>query len=111
MTDGLLGPILDVFVMVAVIGGAMLVVGAGIALSPRLLGRLRQRAYERAAAAELVRLELTPARAGEIDAATATAMVRGLHPRQRRGLRPLAGRLALLRVAGGVARRRAPLAG
>jgi hypothetical protein len=86
MTDSLLSPTLDVFVEVAVIGGAVLVVGAGIVLSPRLLGRLRQRAYERAAAAALVRLELTPARAGEIDAATATAMVRGLHPRQRRGL-------------------------
>ena len=86
MTDSLLSPILDLFVMLAVVGGAVLVLGAGIARSPRLVGRLRQRSYERAAAGELVRLELTPTRAGEIDAAKATAMVRGLHPRQRRGL-------------------------
>lgn len=79
-------PILDLFFLLAVVGGAVLVLGAGIALAPRLLGRLRQRSYERAASSELVRLELTPTRAGEIDAATATAMVRGLHPRQRRGL-------------------------
>lgn len=86
MTDSVLSPILDLFVMLAVIGGAVLMLGAAIALSSRLVGRLRQRSYERAASGELVRLELTPTRAGEIDAATATAMVRGLHPRQRRGL-------------------------
>lgn len=86
MIESLLTPILDLFVMLAVIGGAVLMLGAAIALSPRLVGRLRQRSYERAASSELVRLELTPTRAGEIDAATATAMVRGLHPRQRRGL-------------------------
>jgi hypothetical protein len=67
-------------------GGATFVSGAAVAISLRLIGRLRQRSYERAAALELVRLELAPARAGEIDAARATAMVRGLHPRQRRGL-------------------------
>lgn len=78
-------PILDLFVILAVVGGGVLVAGIAIALAPRLIGRLRQRAYERAASAELVRLELTPARAGEIDADQATAMIRGLHPRQRRG--------------------------
>ncbi|MEW5991649.1 MAG: DUF87 domain-containing protein [Chloroflexota bacterium] len=78
-------PILDLFVILAVVGGGVLVAGVTIAFAPRLIGRLRQRAYERAASAELVRLELTPARAGEIDADQATAMIRGLHPRQRRG--------------------------
>jgi hypothetical protein len=85
MTDSLLSPILDLFVALAVIGGGLLVAGAAIALSPRLVGRLRQRSYERTASEELLRLELTPARADEIDAAQATALVRGLHPRQRRG--------------------------
>lgn len=85
MTDSLLAPILDLFVGLAVIGGGILVAGAAIAVSPRLIGRLRQRSYERTASGELVRLELSPARAGEIDAATATAVIRGLHPRQRRG--------------------------
>ncbi len=85
MTGSLLGPILDLFVALAVIGGGLLVAGVVIALLPRLVGHLRQRAYERTAANDLVRLELTPARAGEIDAGKATAMIRGLHPRQRRG--------------------------
>jgi hypothetical protein len=85
VTDSLFGPIYDLFVALAVIGGGLLVAGAAIALSPRLFGRLRQRSYERTASGELVRLELTPARAGEIDPAKATAMIRGLHPRQRRG--------------------------
>jgi hypothetical protein len=85
MTDNLFGPILDVFIALAIIGGGLLVLGAAISLAPRLVGRLRQRSYERTASGELVRLELTPTRAGDIDAATATAVIRGLHPRQRRG--------------------------
>ena len=85
MTDSLLGPIQDLFMWLAVIGGGLLVAGATIALAPRLIGRLRQRSYDRIAAGELVRVELTPARTGEIDAAAATAVIRGLHPRQRRG--------------------------
>ena len=85
MTDSLLGPIQDLFMWLAVIGGGLLVPGAAIALAPRLLRRLRQRSYDRIAADELVRVELTPARSGEIDAAAATAVIRGLHPRQRRG--------------------------
>jgi len=85
MTDSLLGPFQDLFMWLAVIGGALLILGAGVALSPRLLRRLRQRSYDHTAADELVRVELTPARSGEIDAAAATAVIRGLHPRQRRG--------------------------
>src|SRR6266540_4721747 len=85
MTDSLLGPIQDLFMWLAVIGGALLATGAAITLAPRLIGRLRQRSYDHTAAGELVRIELTPARAGEIDPAKATAMIRGLHPRQRRG--------------------------
>src|SRR6266545_2487826 len=85
MTDSLLGPIQDLFMWLAVIGGGLLVAGAAIALAPRLIGRLRQRSYDHTAANELVRIELTPARSGEIDAAAATAVIRGLHSRQRRG--------------------------
>jgi hypothetical protein len=81
----LIQPALDLFIVLAVVGGAVLLLGGAVAISRRLIGPLRQRSYERAAAAELIRLELTPARSGEIDAARATAMIRGLHPRQRRG--------------------------
>lgn len=79
-------PVPDLFVLLAIGGGAVLVLGGAVALSPRVVGWFRQRSYERAASGELVRLELTPTRTGEIDAARATAMIRGLHPRQRRGL-------------------------
>jgi energy-coupling factor transporter ATP-binding protein EcfA2 len=85
MTDSLSAPIPDLFIALAGIGGTFLVLGAAIALSPRLVGCLRQRSYDRTASAELVRLELMPTRAGEIDPTAATAMIRGLHPRQRRG--------------------------
>lgn len=85
MTDSMTRPTFELFVWLAVTGGALLALGAGIAASPRLVGRLRQRSYDRTAAGELVRLELTPGRAAEIDAATGTAVIRGLHSRQRRG--------------------------
>jgi hypothetical protein len=85
MTDSLVAPILQLFVVLAAVGGGLVVAGAAIAPACRLAGSSRQRAYDRAALRELVRLELTPARAAEIEAGHATAMIRGLHPRQRRG--------------------------
>jgi len=86
MTDALFGPIFAVLALLAVLGAVLLVVGGAVLLGPRIVGALRQRAYDRAAVAETVCLELVPARTPEIDEATATALVRGLHPRQRRGV-------------------------
>ncbi len=84
--DTLFAPIFDLLIGLAVIGLVLLVIVGAIAFGPRLVGTFRQRAYDRAAGGELLRLELNPARVGEIDEASAVAMVRGLHPRQRRGL-------------------------
>lgn len=84
--DALLAPLYGLLTGLVVLGVVVLSLVAAVALGPRLVGSLRQRAYDRAADAEIVRLELTPARIDELDEATAVAMIRGLHPRQRRGL-------------------------
>lgn len=84
--DTLFAPILELLSGLAVVGLALLALVAAVALGPRLVGALRQRGYDRAAGAELVRLELTAGRIAELDKASAVAMIRGLHPRQRRGL-------------------------
>lgn len=86
MTDALFGPIFEVLGLLAVIGTVLLVTAGAVLLGPRIVGALRQRAYDRAAAGETVCLELVPARTAEIDGATATAVIRGLHARQRRGV-------------------------
>jgi Helicase HerA, central domain len=84
--DALFAPIFNLLIGLAVTGVVILALIAAVALGPRVVGTLRQRAYDGGAAAELVRLELTPARVGEIDETSAVAVIRGLHPRQRRGL-------------------------
>ena len=86
MSESLFGPILDVFRLVAVLGGAALIAGAGIALLPPVIGRLRQRAYDRATAKERRRwiLRLDPAGARDPDATRRLAAA--LHPGGRRGV-------------------------
>ena len=83
--DAVLAPIYGLLVGFAVLGAVSLALVAAVAVGPRLFRGLRQRAYDRAAGAELVRVELTPTRLDELDDASAVAMIRGLHPRQRRG--------------------------
>ena len=85
MTDVLFDPILDVLGAFAVIGGGALVIGGWIMVAPRVLGPFRQRAYDRATAADRQRwvIRLDPASAGDPDAAR--RLVAGLHPGGRRG--------------------------
>lgn len=85
MTDAVFGPILGVLGLLAVIGIVLVVAAGAVLAGPRLVGALRQRAYDRAAVAETVSIELVPERTAELDDATAIALVRGLHPQQRRG--------------------------
>lgn len=86
MADSLLAPVFDLLIGLAVLGVGALLLIAALTVGPRLVSSLRQRAYDRTASPEFVRLDLTPTRAGQIDESSAVAMVRGLHPRQRRGL-------------------------
>ncbi len=54
--------------------------------APLLAGVARQRAYEDAGAAESVRLTIEPPAGLDPDPALAVELVRGLHPRQQRGV-------------------------
>jgi hypothetical protein len=71
------------------------VVGLGLVgvtallLLPRLIDDLRQRAYERAVADEVVRLEIRPPAGSDLTADGLVELVRGLHPRHRRGVDPI----------------------
>lgn len=69
-----------------IIGIAALV---GLLAAPGLVGRLRQAAYDRAVADERVRLEIRPPAGTELTADALTALVRGFHPRHRRGVDPV----------------------
>jgi hypothetical protein len=66
--------------LAAVVG---LVVAA--ALAARLVPILRQRAYDRASAKETVRLIIAPPAGLDANPELAVGLIRGLHPRQRRG--------------------------
>ncbi|HEV8699199.1 MAG TPA: hypothetical protein VGQ89_16005 [Candidatus Limnocylindrales bacterium] len=85
MTDVLFGPILDVIAAFAVLGGGALVVGGGVMAAPRMLGLLRQRAYDRATATDRKRWVIRPDPASAGDPDTARRLVAGLHPGGRRG--------------------------
>lgn len=88
MTEIQFVPLNDILSILAICGAAGLAIAALVAFGPRAVVRVRQRAYDRAAARELVRLELTPTRI-EVDDTVPKLLVRGLHPRQRRGFDPL----------------------
>jgi hypothetical protein len=83
MVDSSLG---EIFNGLAVVGGGVLVAGAAIAVSPRVVGLLRQRSYDRATERErrrwLLRLDVTAAR----DPDAALRLVGALHPGGRRGV-------------------------
>ena len=80
--------------LVPVLGELLPLAGVGLAAAAALLGgrpvisSLRQAAYDRVAAAETVRLEITPAFAVEVEPELAAELIRALHPRQRRGVDP-----------------------
>jgi len=64
---------------------AALVIYAVIKIGPALAGIARQRAYDGASAAEEVRLTIEPPAGLDPNPALATELIRGLHPRERRG--------------------------
>jgi uncharacterized protein DUF87 len=84
--DPLFGPISDVLTAFAVLGGGALVIAGGVAVAPRVIRPLRQRAYERAVEGERLRwlLRLDAASARDPDAAR--RLVTALHPGARRGV-------------------------
>ncbi len=86
MADSSLGPIFEIFNLLAVVGGGALAIGSAIAFSPRVIGLLRQRSYDRVTGKErrrwLLRLDATAAR----DPDAAGRLVAALHPGGRRGV-------------------------
>jgi hypothetical protein len=108
MFDLLFGPIFAVLGALLLAGGAVLAIAGGVVAGPRLVGAVRQRAYDRETSVERVRwvLRLDPSAARDPDATR--RLVAGLHPGVRRGTEGL-GRgwpeLALrIRWTGGHAR-------
>ena len=80
-------PFLDPTVLgppVAAVFGAY----GAVKLGPPIVRRARQRAYDEACAAEAVRLVIAPTAAMAVDPGAATALIRALHPHQRRALDP-----------------------
>jgi len=86
VTDAIAGPLLGVVSIVIPVGLACLVVGAALAIGPRIVGRLRQRSYDRATEGDRQRwaLRLDPGSAADRDAAR--RLVAALHPGARRGV-------------------------
>lgn len=86
MADSSLAPIFEIFNLLAVVGGGALAIGGVIAVSPRIVGLLRQRSYDRAVERErrrwLLRLDATATR----DPDAAGRLVGALHPGGRRGV-------------------------
>lgn len=78
----LAGALLDVLPFVTL--GVVAVLA--LSLLPAAVGRLRQSAYERAVAGERVRLEIRPPAGTDLASDALVAMIRGLHPRHRRGV-------------------------
>lgn len=86
MTDVIFGPIFEVLIAFAVLGGGVLALGGGMVAAPRVAGVFRQRAYDRSTALERRRwvLRLDPSGAARPEAAT--RLVAALHPGGRRGI-------------------------
>ncbi len=74
----ILGPVVPFVVIALAIYGV-------IKIGPALAGIARQRAYDEASAAEPVRLTIEPPAGLDSNPALVTELIRGLHPRQRRG--------------------------
>ena len=86
MFDASLGSIFEIFNLLAVIGGGTLVAGGAIVVTPRVIGLLRQRSYERATEREQRRWVLRTDPAAARDPNTAARLVAALHPGARRGV-------------------------
>lgn len=86
MADSSLAPIFEIFNLLAVVGGGVLAIGSVIALSPRVIGLLRQRSYDRAMARERRRWLLRLGTYGAHDPNAAGRLVAALHPGGRRGV-------------------------
>ncbi|MBI3746130.1 MAG: hypothetical protein HY264_06325, partial [Chloroflexi bacterium] len=86
MADASLGPIFEIFNLLAIVGGGALVASGAIAAAPRFAGLLRQRSYDRVAGSERRRwvLRLDPGDARDQDAGA--RFVAALHPGGRRGV-------------------------
>ncbi len=86
MTNELLAPFMTLVGIAIPVGVAVLVIGISVTIGPRLIGLLRQRAYDRATEGERVRwvLRLDPAAAADRDAAV--RLIAALHPGGRRGV-------------------------
>lgn len=84
--DPILSPIFDVLTGFAVLGGGALLVAGGVAVAPRVLGVLRQRAYDRAIAGEHLRWLLRVDAASARDPDAGHRLVAALHPGARRGV-------------------------
>jgi hypothetical protein len=78
--------ILDILGPAVPLALAAIAVYLAVKAAPLLAGVARQRAYEDAGAAESVRLTIEPPAGLDPDPALAVELVRGLHPRQRRGV-------------------------
>ena len=85
MTDTMLGPLFTLVSIALPVGIACLVIGATAVLAPRVVGSLRQRSYDRAAATDRRRwaIRLDPASAADPEAGR--RLVAALHPGGRRG--------------------------
>jgi hypothetical protein len=85
MTDAMLGPLFTLVSIAIPVGLACLAIGATAVLAPRVVGSLRQSAYDRAAATDRRRwaIRLDPATAADPEAGR--RLVAALHPGGRRG--------------------------
>jgi hypothetical protein len=75
----------DLTVVVQPVAAVFAAYGA-VKIGPPLIRRARQRAYDEASGAEIVRLTISPPPGLDPDPELAIELVRALHPRQRRGL-------------------------
>jgi hypothetical protein len=84
--DPTFAPIFDILTAFAVLGGGALLIAGGVVVVPRMVGPLRQRAYDDAVEGERLRwlLRLDAASARDPDAAR--RLVAALHPGARRGV-------------------------
>ena len=74
----IIGPVLQPILLVVALYVA-------IKIGPPIVGRLRQRAYDEAGAAEAVALVISPPVGLTPDPELSVELIRALHPRQRRG--------------------------
>lgn len=84
--DPIFAPIFDLITAFAVLGGGALLIAGGIAVAPRLIAPLRQRAYDRAVEGERVRWLLRLDAVSARDPEAGRRLIAALHPGARRGV-------------------------